>query len=156
MDVIVEQIINELPSDEDIRQRCSDSISKWIKNIRDCYNANQDEFANRVGMSRSSIAQWEAGLRIPTVAQYMRLSDWFGVTVNFLLGIDDDTIDYNSNEYDRREQLNKCLSLNLDMFNEKGRYMIEGIYYMMLNNPEFLKNTDDFNDDDTFFDMFEE
>lgn len=48
----------------------------------------QKEVAKRLGLSPSAVNLWERGKTAPRPAELARLSDWFGVTVDWLLGVD--------------------------------------------------------------------
>lgn len=55
--------------------------SKNIKNLRRQANLTQDQLAERMGLSRNAIAQWESGKTSPTITNLDRLSKIFKTTV---------------------------------------------------------------------------
>lgn len=48
----------------------------------------QRDVAKRLGLSPSAINLWERGKTEPRPAELAKLSDWFGVSVDWLLGVD--------------------------------------------------------------------
>ena len=52
-------------------------------------NMKQIDLAKKLGVSQSSIANWESGEREPALAIIIDLSKVFGCSVNYLLGLED-------------------------------------------------------------------
>ena len=52
-------------------------------------NMTQLQVANHLGISRSAYSHYETGFRDPDTDNLIRLADLFGVSVEFLLGIED-------------------------------------------------------------------
>lgn len=48
---------------------------------------SQEQFAERVGVSRQTVSKWETGASIPELEKLVTISQCFGVTVDQLLGI---------------------------------------------------------------------
>lgn len=46
----------------------------------------QDELAQKLGISKGSVAMWETNKRTPSTGILVRLADLFGVTTDYLLG----------------------------------------------------------------------
>lgn len=46
----------------------------------------QDELAQKLGISKGSVAMWETNKRTPSTGTLVRLADLFGVTTDYLLG----------------------------------------------------------------------
>lgn len=46
---------------------------------------SQEELANAVGVSRQAVQKWESGASAPDLANLTALSDYFGVTLDYLL-----------------------------------------------------------------------
>lgn len=46
----------------------------------------QDELAQKLGISKGSVAMWETNKRTPSTETLIRLADLFGVTTDYLLG----------------------------------------------------------------------
>lgn len=57
-----------------------------IKNLRISVSFTQAEMADRLGMSRSGYANIEAGKREPDFSTLFKLADYFGVSLDYLLG----------------------------------------------------------------------
>ncbi len=65
----------------------SHEISNKIKKMRGALT--QAEFANKTGINRSLINQYESGDRTPSLCSLGKLADYGKVTVDYLLGRDD-------------------------------------------------------------------
>lgn len=57
-----------------------------VRANRDRLGLTQDELAARVGLTGSSVSQWEAGRARPRAGVLLQLSEVFGVSVSELLG----------------------------------------------------------------------
>lgn len=61
-----------------------------LKELRENKGMNQREFAADFGVSAGTIGMWESGAREPkTLEDLQRIADYFGVSVDYLLGRDD-------------------------------------------------------------------
>lgn len=57
-----------------------------LKELRETMGLSQYSFADAFGISQSTIGNWEAGKREPNFDTMQRLADFFGVSVDYLLG----------------------------------------------------------------------
>lgn len=57
-----------------------------LKELRKVYGVNQDDLATFVGVSRTNVANYERGFNLPSIDILMKIADYFGVSVDFLLG----------------------------------------------------------------------
>jgi len=62
------------------------SIGKRIKIMREKINLTQEEFADKVRISRSALANYECGAREPKGEILVRMADNLGTTTDYLLG----------------------------------------------------------------------
>lgn len=64
-----------------------------LKELRENKGMNQREFAADFGVSAGTIGMWESGAREPkTLEDLQRIADYFGVSVDYLLGREDNKI----------------------------------------------------------------
>jgi transcriptional regulator with XRE-family HTH domain len=68
------------------RELCA-GLSHRLKGVREQEGLSQAELARRLGLSRSSIAKYEAGAHIPGVRVLVRLASGLGVSVDYLVGL---------------------------------------------------------------------
>lgn len=61
-------------------------LGERLKNLRKSKNLTQIEFAKIFGISNGTIAMWETDKRQPDNDTLLKLSDYFGVSVDYLLG----------------------------------------------------------------------
>ena len=57
-----------------------------IRSIREKNNLTQEQFAERVHVTRQAVSRWENGETLPDTEQLKTLSRVFGVSINTLLG----------------------------------------------------------------------
>ena len=57
-----------------------------LKELRLEKGISQQELGNVVNMSKMAISHWESGHSEPSIAQLIVVSDFFGVTVDCLVG----------------------------------------------------------------------
>lgn len=61
-----------------------------LKLLRENANLSQSNLAKHLGTSQGAVGNWESGIRQPNLDMLAKLSDFFGVSVDFLLGRDDE------------------------------------------------------------------
>ena len=64
-------------------------FGKILKSLREEKCITQDMLANVLNVSRSSVANYETGVREPDIACLEDIADFFGVSVDYLLGRSD-------------------------------------------------------------------
>lgn len=67
-----------------------------INDLRRCRGWSQVELANRLGISKQTVSNWENDNIQPSIEMLVRLAKLFDVTTDYLLG------------------LNNCIQLNVD------------------------------------------
>lgn len=67
-------------------------INDEIKRLRLQRHLTQDNLAEAFGVSQSTIAAWENGTRKPTIDCIPKIAEFFGVTVDDIIGSDSKTI----------------------------------------------------------------
>ena len=61
-----------------------------IKELREDKKISQTTLAVSVGTSQRNIGRWENGENEPTYSQLVKIADYFGVTIDYLVGREDD------------------------------------------------------------------
>ena len=56
-----------------------------LKILRMKENLTQEDIADKLGVSRQSVAKWERGESLPDIESCVRLADLFGMTVDVLV-----------------------------------------------------------------------
>ena len=57
-----------------------------LKKYRENAGLSQCELAEKIGVSQAAVGMWESGKREPNFATLCKLADYFGVSVDALLG----------------------------------------------------------------------
>ena len=63
-----------------------ETFASRLKELRNEKGLSQYEIGKLVNMSKMAISHWEKGHSEPSIAQLIRLSEYFGVTVDYLVG----------------------------------------------------------------------
>lgn len=66
-----------------------------LKLLRTRNNLTQQEFAQKIGASQSSVNYWEKGQRIPSIEAAAKIANFFDITIESLLDSDDKLIKQN-------------------------------------------------------------
>ena len=61
-----------------------------LKELREQLGFSQARFARAIGVSQSTVGMWESGKNTPTFSTLESLANYFGVTVDYLLGRTDE------------------------------------------------------------------
>ena len=60
-----------------------------LKNLRLERKIGQVQLAKQLGVSKGIISLWENGLREPSMTSLIALAKFFGVSIDFLVGLED-------------------------------------------------------------------
>lgn len=61
------------------------NIADRIQSLRKARGISQEELADRVGVSRQAVSKWESEQSTPDLEKIIALSDFFGVTTDYIL-----------------------------------------------------------------------
>lgn len=61
------------------------TFSEKLLTMRKSKELTQEQLAEQINVSRQSISKWESGLATPELSKIVEMSDYFGVTTDFLL-----------------------------------------------------------------------
>lgn len=64
-------------------------LSLKIKELRTALNYNQVELASKLSVTKQTISNWENDNIQPSIEMLVKLSDFFGVSTDYLLGRED-------------------------------------------------------------------
>jgi transcriptional regulator with XRE-family HTH domain len=67
------------------RRRKTMTMGEKILNMRKARGWNQEELAERVGVTRQAVSRWEAGSAKPDADKIITICDLFGVSADYLL-----------------------------------------------------------------------
>ena len=103
----------------------SNIISARLRELRAKKDVSQDVAADAVNISRVGLARYETGQRIPVVKIAARLANYYGVSVDYLLGKDStDPTEKAPTPDDARAEAKMLLeSMTDDEYNSTLQYM---------------------------------
>ncbi|WP_203227766.1 helix-turn-helix domain-containing protein [Calorimonas adulescens] len=61
------------------------NIAEELLKIRKNNNLSQDEFAEKIGVSRQAVSRWEMGISAPSIDTLVKISERFGVSIDSML-----------------------------------------------------------------------
>ena len=64
-------------------------FAERLKELRQEHNISLKKLAKEIGVSDIAISRWENELRIPNIESLIALAQYFGVTADYLLGLED-------------------------------------------------------------------
>jgi len=64
-------------------------VGKRLRELRTARGLTQAEFGKLIGVGKSAVSQYESGARAPDTAALRRIAASFGVTTDWLLGLDE-------------------------------------------------------------------
>lgn len=69
-------------------------ISDKIRNLRKNFNINQVELANKLGVTKQCVSNWENDNILPSIDMLVKIAKYFNVTTDYLLELStNNTID---------------------------------------------------------------
>ena len=66
-----------------------EKFTERLKELRQEKGLSQRQLAKETGISKSAIGFWETGERVPNAQAVVVLAKYFGVTSDYLLGLED-------------------------------------------------------------------
>ena len=60
-----------------------------IKKMRTAHSLNQVQLAGKLGVSKQTISNWENNNILPSIEMLIKISQFFSVKTDYLLGLDD-------------------------------------------------------------------
>ena len=66
-----------------------DTFSKRLKELRSEKGISQEKLAKETGFTQSAIFYWENAKRVPNANVVIALAKYFGVTTDYILGVED-------------------------------------------------------------------
>ena len=61
-------------------------IAESLESMRRARGLTQQQLARETGISQQNLSRWETGTHIPNLADCIRLADFFGVSLDELVG----------------------------------------------------------------------
>lgn len=62
-------------------------LNEMIKKLRKNYNMSQVELANKLGVTKQCVSNWENDNILPSIEMLLKISKLFNVTTDYLLGL---------------------------------------------------------------------
>lgn len=112
-------------------------FAERLKALRKQHNITQEQLASIIGVERSSIGKYEGKSRIiPSDDVKYKIAQFFGVSVEYLLGHTDVPIQVNSSEISREEN---DMILMFRELTDAGQGLVLDYMRMILSKQEYRK-----------------
>jgi len=66
-------------------------FAERLRELRERVGLTQEELGEKIGAKRTTVSSWELAYRIPELVAVYRLAEFFGVSIDYLLGRTDDS-----------------------------------------------------------------
>lgn len=111
-------------------------LSDKIINLRKRMGWSQEELAEKLSVSRQSVSKWELGAAIPDLDKVIKLADLFGVSTDYLLKDEKETVEYSDGREDEYETVHK-ISIDdavkfMDISKKSGRMIALAVTLFIL------------------------
>ncbi len=103
---------------------------------KEVFKLTQEDFAKKIGYTRSAISAWEIGRNEPSNEDIVKLADFFGVSTDYLLGKSDNPL---SEEIDINDVDVSFLTGSKGL-NETNKMIIKNTIEALLAQQEKNKN----------------
>jgi len=100
-----------------------DKFSERLKTLRENHNMSQRKLSEVLGMGSTVVYFYESGKKIPSIEVLLKLSQYFNVSADYLLGLTDDPL--GGAPESLKEKIKKCDSLEAE--NEELKEKINSI-----------------------------
>lgn len=91
-------------------------LCERIRQLRERNNISQSELARKLDTTRATVSSWEMGVNSPNAHFLIELSKFFGVSSDYLLGLDDsESINISSLSQDEK----KIMIMLVEHFDKK-------------------------------------
>lgn len=97
-------------------------FAKRLKKLREEYGLYQKELADKIGVKRGTVAAWEAG-RLPERSALEKLANFFGTSVDYLLGRTDFR---DASKTDEDTNINQLQLKELEKIIKESNLMFDG------------------------------
>lgn len=105
-------------------------IAGRLKELRKKRGITQADAADRLGVSRSTLASWEAGIREPNAMDLYNIRECFKVSSDYLMGFSD--------KYETMT-VPKMYDIDLNKLNAMGKQLLYEMYKVFLQNDAYRK-----------------
>lgn len=108
------------------------NIADRILNLRKMKGISQEELADKIGVSRQAVSKWESEQSIPDLEKIIIMSDYFGVTTDYILkGIE-------SSEQEEEKADARIFTIVATVFNFMGVIVSAGVWYEEQNTTAIM------------------
>lgn len=101
----------------------NNNFSKNLKFLREKQELQQKELAEDLNIDKTTVSAWERGINFPEVETLIKISDYFNVSIDSLLGLSNTRINIDNFTDEEREMLKGIRELDRDEKNKLKGYL---------------------------------
>lgn len=106
----------------------NEAIGARLKELRLKHGYTQSEIAKRLGLTRSSVANWEQGARTPDFFSIKHMCRIYKVPLDFV---------YGTSDHKYKVQIPDYFEMDFTRLNDDGMIMLYDYYKYLINNPKY-------------------
>lgn len=106
----------------------AEAIGARLKELRRKSGYTQVEIANKLGISRSSVANWEQGYRVPDFLSIKHMCRIYRVPVDFV---------YGTSDHQYNVQIPDYFEMDFTRLNDDGMIMLYDYYKYLISNKKY-------------------
>lgn len=118
-------------------------FSEILVNLLDKKGVKASALSKETGITEALISNWKSGRQVPKYDSLQKLSRYFNVSADYLLGLTDEPKQQNYAipfekvhfEDEQRQRLND----NYEKLNDSGKKELVGLSEIISGNPKYLK-----------------
>lgn len=110
------------------RKTMNNDFGSRLRGLRKEAGLTQEELAYRLEVTRSTVANWERGLRSPSPETMRKLALLFNVSSDYL---------YGRTSQRRRAEVSPASEIDLSKLNNDGIRMLTDIYRLLLQDESY-------------------
>lgn len=94
-------------------------LNERLRNLRLQNNISQNALAKQMDLTRATINAWEMGISYPNAQSLILLSNYFNVSVDYILGLDDkQMLDISQLTNDEKRMINEIVNHFINLKNK--------------------------------------
>ena len=111
-------------------------IGQTIKDLRRSKKLSQTDFAKIVGVSQTTVTDWETGKAEPSSSAITRIADYFDVSTDYLLGRPEKSNNDENTDKELDEMLDEARSFDGHPITDNDRALLKDFLKSYYKNKE--------------------
>ncbi len=114
-----------------ISREYAKQVGKRLVRLRNESELTQELAAEKMGIDRSLLSQFESGMRAPDVKSWILLASFYGVSTDYIAG---------TSTHRLFKGFSTCDKLDIDVLTPTARHLLFEFYHSLLNCPDMTND----------------